>query len=241
MELEQQEQKKDELEVQKASMVQLSKEGWINRHSKAITAWTAIGSFITTAVLATFAYLSWTEVQMQRGLTYKQFVVANAPSVRAYVTKGFQFDNDIGWMVWKASNQGGPVNDVIYKSIILCCGSGELQAVDTTKLIVRTALQQKLSRNENAQVKILVKDNDTIKWLKPFLDGKKYGLYLFVRAEYTIPPELSLTGKEKKDSTYRLSTWEPYKKSFEGVKPQYEKIILRLIEERGYLSIEHQG
>lgn len=198
METEQEYHKTDELECPKEIPAPSSKEGWISRHSKVITAWTAIGSFITTAVLAIVAYLSWTEVQMQRDLVFKQFVVANAPSVRTYVAAGFQFDNDIAWMVWDASNKGGPVNDVVYKSVLMCCGFNELLNLDATKLIIRTSLKDRLNKNERDKIKILVNDNDTIKWLKPFLEVKKDSLYLYVRAEYTIPPELSLTGTEKK-------------------------------------------
>ena len=234
-------QPEDEKDSEPDSPAPLPSKSWISRHSKAITAWTAIGSFITTAVLATLAYCSWTEVRMQRDLAFKQFVVANAPSVRAYVTTGFQFEGDIGWLVWHVNNQGGPVHDVKSKSILLCCGIDELQKVDTTKLVIRSGLKDRLLRNEILTSKIILKDNETIKWLKPFVEGKQPGLYLYIRAEYIIPSELSLDGKEKRDATYRLFGWHPYKNHFEGVKTQYETFFLRLLEERGYLSIEHQG
>lgn len=241
MDIKQTEQPNDDKDYQQEPPVPSPNQSWTTRHSKAITAWTAIASFVTTAVLATLAYFSWTEVRMQRNLAFKQFVVANAPSVRTYVTTGFQFEGDIGWLVWYIDNQGGPVHDVKFKSILLCCGIDELQKVDTTKLVIRSGLKDRLLRNEIAMSKIIVKDNETIQWLKPFVEGKKVGLYLYIRAEYIIPSELSLDGKEKRDATYRLFGWHPYKNWFEGVKPQYEKFFLRLLEDRGYLSIEHQG
>ena len=172
MENEQDYHKTDELECPIETPVVSSQEGWISRHSKEINAWIAIGSFVTTAVLAIFAYLSWTEVQMQRDLAFKQFIVANAPSVRTYVAKGFQFDDNIAWMVWNVSNMGGPVNDIVYKSVLMCCGSIEIQNPNTTNLIIRTALKDKLSKNENAEIKILVNDSDTIRWLKSFVEEK---------------------------------------------------------------------
>jgi hypothetical protein len=217
------------------------KEGWFSQHSKAINAFTAIGSFVTTTVLALFAYLSWTEVQLQRDLAFKQFVVANAPSVRTYATKGFKFEENVGWMTWNAVNQGGPVNDVIYKTIIFCCGAEEIKNPNTTKIIVRSALRDKLRRNENTTIKVLTTEKEILDWLKPFIEGKKYGLYLYVSASFTIPPELSLSGKESKDRTYSLHSWEPYKNSFEGVKPEYERIFLKILNEREYLAIEHKG
>jgi hypothetical protein len=241
MDIKQTEQPNDDKDYQQEPPVPSLNQSWVSRHSKAITAWTAVGSFVTTAVLATLAYFSWTEVRMQRNLAFKQFVVANAPSVRTYVTTGFQFEGDIGWLVWYIENQGGPVHNVKMNSILLCCGMDELKKTDTTKLVIRSGLYHRLIREERFKMKIIVRDNETIKWLKPFVEGKKPGLYLYVRAEYTIPPELSLDGKEKRDATYRLVGWHPYKNIFEGVKPQYEKFFLRLIEERGYLSIEHQG
>lgn len=234
-------QPEDEKDSEPDSPAPLPSKSWISRHSKAITAWTAIGSFITTAVLAIFAYLSLAEVQEQRHLAFKQFVVANAPSVRTYVTKGFQFEGDVGWMVWKADNHGGPGHDIEFKSILMCCGSDELRRADSTKLVIRTANQHRLNRNESSKVKIMVRDKDTLRWPKSFVESKNYGPYLYVRAEYIIPSELSLNCQEKRDATYRLAVWDPYKDLFEGVKPQYEKLILRLIKERGYLSIEHQG
>lgn len=216
-------------------------ESWINRNSKAITALTAIGSLITTAVLAIFAYFSWSEVQEQRNLAFKQFVLANAPSVRIYVDKGFKFEGDVAWMVWRAENRGGPVHDVEFKSILMCCGHTEEGRVNLTKFVIRTSKSHRLNRMEMSLIKVLIHDKDTLRWLKSFVGKKSYGLYLYVRAEYKIPSEISLSGQETRDSTYRLAGWEPYKGLFESVKPQYEKMILKLIEERQYISIEHQG
>ena len=217
------------------------KESWLSRHTKAIIALTAIGSFITTTVLAIIAYLSWTEIQLQRDLAFKQFVVANAPSVRTYATTGFNFSENAGWMTWKSANEGGPVKDFIYKTIIFCCAVEEIKNPETTKVIARTALQDRLRRNENATVKVLVKEKETLSWLRSFIEGNKYGLYLYISAAYTIPPELSLTKMEEKDKTYRMLIWEPYKKSFEGVKPEYEKMFIEMLNKREYLSIDHRG
>jgi len=194
MDLDEIKQPEDKKDSKPDSPAPLPSKSWISRHSKAITAWTAIGSFITTAVLAIFAYCSWTEVREQRHLAFKQFVVANAPSVRTYVTNGFQFEGDVGWMVWEAANQGGPVHDIEFQSIVMCCGSDELRGADSTKLVIRTAKQHRLNRNESSKVKIMVRDKDTLRWLKSFVESKNYGLYLYVRAEYIIPSELSLNG-----------------------------------------------
>ncbi len=216
------------------------REGWLSRHSKAITAWTAIGSFITTAVLAVFAYYSLSEVRKQRELAFKQFVVANAPSVQTYAAEGFRFEKDYAVMIWRVVNKGGPVNDVVYKSLVVCC-SDDMKEVSDSKVILRSPHVDRLNRTEASLVKILVVNDGTTKWLKDPLEGKKDRLFLYIQTEYTIPPELSIAGKERRERTYRLCVWDPRRNGFEDTKPEYEKLLLRLIEERGYLRMDDRG
>lgn len=216
------------------------KESWLNRHSKAIIAWTAIGSFLTTFVLAIIAFFSWSEVQMQRDLAFKQFVVANAPSVRAYAKSGFQFEGDLGWMVWKAENHGGPVYDVEYKIIIMLCGIMKTVDLDSMKILIRTTNKDRLNRIEAVEIIIEVTNEETLKWLIPAFEND-YGLYLYICSEYTIPVELSINGEMRRDSTYGLYGWDPHSNRFKYVKSQYEEKLLRILEAGGYFSQNDQG
>lgn len=86
-----------------------------------------------------------------------------------------------------------------------------------------------------------VRNSDSLNWLRSVLDKKEYGLYLYTRAKYTIPAELSIDGKEKQDSAFQISGWDPFSKSFEYVGPKARSIILKLIEGHGCLSEERRG
>jgi len=158
------------------------KEGFIARHSKAIVALTAIGSLFTTVVLAFLAYLSWSEVHKQRDLAVKTLILSHAPSVRVYVTNRFEFSKEIGWMYWQVVNKGGPVYDVEYKSVLLCCGSDLIES-DRTKIVIRTSKGDRLTKDEGDNISIEVKDTKTLEWLKQAVNSSDTGLYLYVRAK----------------------------------------------------------
>jgi len=217
-----------------------NKKSFIARHSKAIVAYTALGSLITTFALAIFAFCSLTEVQKQRDLAFKQFVVANAPSVRVYVTEHFKFSDERGWMIWRAVNTGGPVHDVEYKTIILGCKSDKKE-LDLTKIVIRTTKWHRLNRGEISNVDIEVADAKTLEWLKQAVNSSDTCLFVYVRAKYTIPLELSLIGRPEEDETFRLSIWDPVVSRFEHVRPELQKKILSLIKKREYLTVEEKG
>jgi hypothetical protein len=216
-----------------------TKEGWIIRHSQAVVAFTALGSLITTFFLALFAYESLKEVKTQRNLASRQFIIANAPSVRTYVTKGFEFSDDQGWMIWEAVNKGGPVHEVEFKSIVLCCGN-DIKNQESTNLVVRTIKRHRLNRDEKFLIRIGVKRLETLTWLKDAVEGNSSGLFVYVHAKYTIPEALSLKGRAEEDTTYTIVTWIPATNRFENTTPQTQAAILQLIDERGYLLPEEE-
>jgi len=215
-------------------------ESWINRHHKAIMAWSAIGGFITTLVLAIFAGLSLQKVKQQNDLAFKQFVIANHPSVRVYAEKGFEFDDSKAWMQWMAVNKGGYVQSLEFKSILLCCGLNEIFDQASARVIVRTHMSGQLKKDEIKTVRHTVYDQDQISWIKSVFkdESKEKKAVLYIQAKFNIPPELSLSGKSKSDTSYATLLWVSHTKSFENLPASYERKILNLINERGYLEQE---
>ena len=178
---------------------------------------------------------------MQRNLAFKQFVVANAPAIGVYVPSGFKFDDEKGWLYWKVINQGGPVYDLKLKSILLSCNWRRETDLDSTRLVIRTNNRDKLNRNENTKFMLLILEKNSLDWLKSEVESKKDEIFLYVRAEYTIPAELTLDGKPTRDITFRLVIWNPNTKDFQNVKSEVEDYILQKINERDYLSKEDCG
>ena len=212
-------------------------ENWIKRHHKAIMAWSAIGGFLTTFILASIAYLSWEEVKMQRELAFKQFVIANAPSVRVYAKKGFTFENDTGWIQWHAVNKGGYVTDLEFKTLILCCGKVEISNPNTTKVIARTVISSRLNKEEIEIIRLTIINKEEIEWLKQAFENENQVIF-YIQANYTIPHELSLSGEQTKDTVYAIKLWISHTKSFENLPANHTKDIMEIIRDRGYLNQE---
>jgi len=221
----------------------LPNESWLNRNSTAIIAFTAIGSFITTFVLAVIAFYSWNEVKIQRNLAFKQFVVANAPSVQTYVLPGerFQFDDDKGWLYWEVVNTGGPVYDLDNKAILLYFYWRDEIELDSTRLVIRTDKRDRLNRESKYQTAFVILEKNSLEWLKSEVDNQKDNFFLYVRVEYTIPAELRLDGKPTRDVSFRLVGWNPHTKDFRNVRSDLEDYILQKINEQDYLSKEDCG
>ena len=210
-------------------------ESWVNRHSKAIMAWAAIGGFLTTFILALIAYFSWEEIKLQRELAFKQFVIANAPSVRVYATKGFTFDNDIAWLEWDTANKGGYVKDLEFKALVLCCGLSEISNQNLTKIIDRTHISERLNKDEIKTVRHTIYSKEEIDLLKKSIEKEKQ-VILYIQTKYTIPPELSFSGKPTQDKAYAVLLWVAHTKSFENLPAEYARNVIALIRDRGYLK-----
>ena len=95
------------------------RKNWFARYSVEIQAISMVVTVIVTSLLAYYAFKSWEEVKKQREIAHKQFVVANEPSVRMYIDGKFTLKEQYGWMTWSLLNVGGPVYDVLTKSIII--------------------------------------------------------------------------------------------------------------------------
>ena len=215
----------------------IKKNSWINQHHNAVMAMIAIGSLITTVVLALFAYGSLNAVKKQHGLAFKQFVITNTPSIKLYVDKPFSFINNSAWMMLKAVNTGGYIKGLKTKTVLLCCGLEEISQPDLIKVIVKSSNSPYgLLRNESGTVRVTVKNQDELAWLKTAVENSDEELMLYLHATYTIPPVLSLTGEPKKASTYLLLTWISSAKRFEVVSSAHEKRILGVIHDGGYLE-----
>ena len=84
---------------------------FFSRNSSAIQAICALATVLITICLAVFAYFSLERVKEQNELAFKQFVVANLPSISilAGSTKP-EISDDKFMLVWQVMNLGGPVN-----------------------------------------------------------------------------------------------------------------------------------
>lgn len=212
---------------------------WINRNAQTIIALAALGSFLTTVVLALFAYLSWTTVQNQIDLAFKQFAIANAPSVRVYATDRLQVEENFAKTSWKAENLGGPIEKVKYKSILFSCDFDEKGNANLGNFIIRSTIKDKLERNETQTFHILTQNPDRIKWLKARIKDTNYGIYLYVCTDYFIPEEINVTGMEMEKNTYRLVRWDSFRVTFINVKPSMEKKILASLEKHPDFTLEY--
>jgi len=210
-------------------------ESWINRHHKAIMAWAAIGGFLTTFILAVIAYFSWDEVKMQRELAFKQFVVANAPSVRVYADKGFTFKDDKAWLQWNAVNKGGYVRDLEFKALVLCCGLNQITDKKLTKVIARTHISNRLNKDEIKTIRHTITNKEEIALLKESLEKEKQ-VILYIQTKYTIPSELSLSRKPDKDTVYAVLLWVAHTKSFENLPADYARNVIGVTKSSGLLN-----
>ncbi len=66
-------------------------------------------------------------------------------------------------------------------------------------------------------------------------------LGLYLRAQYTIPPELTLDGNSRKDERYLISVWDVVEKRFEDVKTTYFDEIMKNITHKDLNSLCDKG
>lgn len=211
-------------------------ESWINKHHRAVMAWSAIGGFLTTFVLAVIAYYSWFEVKEQRNLAFKQFVIENSPSVIVFPMGEFRVKEDMVWIYWGIRNDGGYITDIESQAILFCCQAQLLNNPEKLHFISQKKFKDRLDRNRTHRITLSAEKPEELSWLKPMLTKGISELFLLLKVKYTIPPELSLSGKPTQDSTYGIFTWSPRREAFENVKVEWEETIINGLRNHGFLS-----
>jgi len=66
--------------------------------------------------------------------------------------------------------------------------------------------------------------------------AKEKQLILYIQTKYTIPPELSFSGKPTQDTAYAVLLWVAHTKSFENLPAEYARKVIALIKDSGYLN-----
>lgn len=236
-----------------ANPVDLCNAAYENKHSSRtilstwhneIIALTAIGSLIVTGVLAIITYSSLKEVKSQRELTYKQFVMANRPNVNiGFERSGLRLNDKIGYIDWQIGNKGGDVEDLIYQCVLFHMKGKGKSDFSIEEFYVRNIKQKHLNNDTKKSIHNQIEDAHTLKKINDILamDKRFNILGLFIRIEYTIPAELTLDGKPRKDSRYQIFAWDVIDKRFEDVKVSYFNDITEKISSRNLFSLKEQG
>jgi hypothetical protein len=222
----------------------ICKPTYLSKWHNEIIALTAIGTLIVTFVLALITYSSLKEVKEQRDLTYKQFVMANRPNVNiGFEGGGMRLNEKIGYIDWQVGNKGGDVEDIKFQCILFHMKSESKTKFSINEFYVRIIQQKYLNNDTRKSIHNEIDAADTLKKINDILNmDKRFNfLGLYIRAQYNIPPELTLDGNPRKDERYQISVWDVVEKRFEEVKTSYFEEIVKKISKKDFKSLEDQG
>ena len=217
---------------------------YLSKWHNEIIALTAIGTLIVTGVLALITYHSLKEVKKQRDLTYKQFVMANRPNVNiGFEGSGLRLTEKIGYIDWQLGNEGGDVEDLIYQCVLFHMKSVGKSDYSINEFYVRNIRQKHLNNGTRKSIHNQIEEARTLTKIKDILvmDKRKNILGLYIRVEYTIPAELTVDGKPRKDSRFQIFAWDVIDKRFEDVKMSYFDEMVEKISEKEFNSLQDQG
>ncbi len=137
------ESRNSEESVAEVNINKIIKPTYLSRWHNEIIALTAIGTLIVTGVLAFITYSSLREVEKQRDLTYRQFVMANRPNVNiGFEGGGLRLNKEIGYIDWQVGNKGGDVEDIKYQCILFHIKGEDITKIAINEFYVRN-IQQK--------------------------------------------------------------------------------------------------
>lgn len=216
----------------------------LSRWHNEIIVFTAIGTLIVTFALATITYYSLREVKDQRDLTYKQFVMANRPNLNfGFEDSGLVFKDKRAYFKWKVRNDGGDVEDLIYQSVLFHVKSVSKSDYVINEFYVRNIRQYHLSKGIIKSIHNKIEDVKTLTKIKKILssDNKTNVLGLFIRAEYTIPAELTIDGTPEKDSRFQILAWDVINNRFEDINIKFYEKMMEKISEKKFETLNDQG
>ncbi len=219
------------------------KNWFIKRHNE-IIAFAALGSLFITAVLAILTYFSLAEVKNQRELTLRQFVLANRPNISiTMINKGLIIDNEVGFVEWKLKNEGGDVQDLRYKCILLKLRRKEGDNYSVSEFFVRSSADKYLNKLTHIQFKNEIKNKSTLNTIKELTEiyNKIDYLGVYLGVDYSIPSDLSIDGIERRDNRYTILVWDYDSHGFELLKTELFESVERQLNENNVLSKHDQG
>lgn len=205
------------------------------RYSAAIQAFASVAMLIVTIAMVIIAGYSWNEVRMQRELNYRQFVIANAPSVRIDPpVQEFTFKDDYAYFNWLTINEGGPVYNPEYRGILLCCLLGSNPRLETA--VLGKVKKSRLNRNRQYNATFHVRKKEKIQLLKAAVKDKNKRLYFYAQVKYSVPAELTLDRRSKQETIHNLFFWNVLVNKWHDIRPAEQEAVIRLIEKKGYLK-----
>jgi hypothetical protein len=208
---------------------------WLGKNSTQIQGISIALTVIVTCFLAFYAFRSWNELKRQRELAHKQFVIANEPSIEIYINNKFEFKDEIGFIIWDLVNYGGPVQDILTKTVIIYFDKSDLKNARIIGAINRQNKRDRLIRNMKMDVYSTIYKPATIEWLKEAIKTSDQ-LFIYAQAEFNIPEELTLSGTRKYDKTFKIERWVQGYQKFVNVNPDDYDTIISLIKEKGLLE-----
>ena len=169
-----------------------------------------------TAILAFITYQSLSAVTDQQTLSYRQFVLANQPSVRAYLYPNgpVEFKDDKVIFNWVVTNKGGYVQDLTYQTAIMAFNIGSEDQepqfkIRKEKFAKRTFVKDRLERDEIAQNYWATGGEFGENWVKDALEDKMLFTCISFRVQYSIPPELTVDGVGRQEHRFIFYRWNP--------------------------------
>ncbi len=219
------------------------KRGFFYRNGSAIQAISAAISVLVTIALACFAYSSWREVKKQRELSFKQFVVANLPSVMITALPKPTITDSKFLYTWRVVNLGGPVRNISLHIIMLGInfdGQGKIQG--EPNIVIRTSTLPSLIK-EFADVSSYTQSKESLNWIREIMDSdiSNKHLVLAFKVFYDIPEELTFDNKSKHDSKERVVVWDKAIDSFTDIKVTSYEMVLDYIKQKNLWEGEDRG
>ncbi len=203
------------------------------RHSK-IIAYSALGSFLVTAVLATLTGLSLKEVKQQRELSYRQFVMANRPNIEIFVSKdGLILNDNASYVDWSVKNSGGDIEDVSYLCTLFDVKETREKGVTIEGFYEFNTSRKNQNKGTTLSLKSPIEVEENLKRIKNIKSGDKTKnvLLLYLKADYKIPAELTIDKISRKDSRFNLHVWSEDHNRFEDLSITLFDLLVKKIGE----------
>jgi hypothetical protein len=111
------------------------------------------------------------------------------------------------------------------------------------EIFVRNIQQKYLNKETKKRIRNQIEDTKTLNKINEILsmDKRENILGLYIRVEYTIPAELTLEGKPRKESRSNISGWDVVDKRFENLTMSGFKRTMEKISEKKFNLLEDQG
>ncbi|WP_319405145.1 hypothetical protein [uncultured Desulfosarcina sp.] len=171
---------------------------------------------IATVVLAITTFQSLSTVAEQQTLSYRQFVLANQPSVRIYPRKSnpVEFKDDMVIFHWYITNKGGYVENLSFKTIIAAFdkiseNNASRLKLRQNELVIKIYVKDKLDRDEISDHFTATGGKFGNDWVKKAIDNESIFTCIAFRVQYDVPKELTIDGLGRKEHRFIFLYWHP--------------------------------